>query len=107
MVVNHAQAAPGPFLSGIFWRILARKEGPCGCWPRPVKCVNEPKVYRPLALGLGLKFGRCAGCEKLDSRVVSVPAGRKCSVWMIKSDRTQGEPKSIELRFAKSNRREG
>jgi hypothetical protein len=106
MLANHPQASGGPFRSGVFWSILAPTEGPCGRWPRPAKCVNEPNGFpAPGAYAyvrLGLMFGRCTRCEKLDTRVVSVPASRE-PVPIESSDRTKGEPNSNELQIAKSN----
>jgi len=111
-MVNEPQAHSSPFLAGGFWRILPPEEARFRRWPRPMKCVNEPNGF--LAPGtyaevhLGRMYGLCMGCEQWDSRVaVSVPAGCETTIRCNTRDRTSGAPKRIELRIAKSNRREG
>ncbi len=110
-MVNQLLAVGGAFLSGENWRILAQVKSPRGRWPRSMKCVNEPNgfpapgTYAPV--DLGRMNGRRMGCELWDTRVVSMSASREPSEWSESSGRTSGELKRIELRIAKSNRREG
>src|SRR5262245_51450515 len=111
MLVNHPQASGGPFLpafSGAFWRT---GQALAGAGQGKVSVLTSRTVLRPLALPNTLAWALCLaaarGAKRLDSRVVSVPAGRKSAVRIESSDRTRDEPNRIELLIAMSNRHEG
>ena len=106
MLANHPRLPADPSgaaFSGAFWR---RRKALADAGQGQLKCVNEPNGF--LAPGAyayvrsGLMLGRCTRCEKLDTRVVSLPASRE-PVPIDSSDRTKGEPNSNELQIAKSN----
>src|SRR5262245_17389546 len=107
-MVNPAKSSPGPFLPAQNWRILAQDTRLDRCWPRTLKCVNEPNgfldpgTYAPAHSGR--TYGRFAGCGQWGSRVVVVPASREPG----KEHRPdRGLTQGPELHIAESNRREG